>query len=100
MIKTDLDVKLMDEGRLKISQMESDEVKVVTENGEVNSRGLKSHNIHIITENGHITSDGSMQGNIFINANNTVILSLVSFMLIRSFVCDVFSTFSFIFYTP
>lgn len=70
-IKYDLDVKLMDEGRLKISQMESDEVKVFTKNGEVNSRGLKSHNIHITTENGHITSDGSMQGNIFINAKNT-----------------------------
>ncbi|KAK8382825.1 hypothetical protein O3P69_011401 [Scylla paramamosain] len=40
-IKYDLDVKLMDEGRLKISQMESDEIKVLTENGEVNSRGLK-----------------------------------------------------------
>ncbi|XP_045113941.1 uncharacterized protein LOC123506117 isoform X2 [Portunus trituberculatus] len=70
-IKYDLDVKLMDEGRLKISQMESDEVKVFTENGEVNSRGLKSHNIHITTENGHITSDGSIQGNIFINAKKT-----------------------------
>lgn len=62
----------MDEGRLKISKMESDEVKVFTEKGEVNTQGLKGHNIHITTEEGHITSDGSMQGNIFINARKTV----------------------------
>ena len=76
MILTDLDVNLMDEGRLKISKMESDEVKVSTEQGEVNSQGLKSLNIHITTKSGHITSDGSMQGNLFINARNTVIKSL------------------------
>lgn len=70
-IKYDLDVKLMDEGRLKISKMESDEVKVFTEKGEVNTQGLKGHNIHITTEEGHITSDGSIQGNIFINARKT-----------------------------
>lgn len=70
-IKYDLDVTLMDEGRLKISSMESDEVNVSTENGEVNTRGLKSHNIHIKTKQGHITADGSMQGNIFINAKKT-----------------------------
>lgn len=66
----------MDEGRLKISKMESDEVNVSTENGEVNTSGLKSHNIHIKTKQGHITADGSMQGNIFINAKKTVSLKL------------------------